>query len=404
MSLNNPNLLTNQPTTGFKIKLLVVALSLVVLLPVALAYYYQSRPRPDYLSPLTSPSTMEKKLALQDAVKRDTKTVDLASHIALSQTYLEEAVTRSQNVQQTSVDKRAILQSLNQAITTASQTTNRFPQQPDAWSQLGQVYQAATSVDQAYWTKSQAAYQQALKLDPANVKLLSLLGNSYIQNNQYSNAEIQFTKVAKLDPYNTTNLYWLAASLEKQGRLREATGWLNRLLATESTSSPLYHNTANQLNRLNALLAQAPANSTTTSSQLSRTNPTPTPDSNQTANATPTPATHLSELDLIPEERALADPGYTIAAPQSTAELPDTFSADTTTNALSGQAVLPVGQTELKLTNSYLTPNSQIYLTVDTPGNYSAYVKSISYREGWFIIKLDQPAPIDLKLSWWITD
>jgi len=96
----------------------------------------------------------------------------------------------------------------------------------------------------------------------------------------------------------------------------------------------------------------------------------------------------------------VATESATIIAESGFGELA-TSSAQVQSNATAGTVNLPVGKTEIVITNSKLTPNSIVYLTpVGSTNNQVIYLKQKT--ENTFTIGLDQPLLNSIDINWWL--
>jgi len=78
-----------------------------------------------------------------------------------------------------------------------------------------------------------------------------------------------------------------------------------------------------------------------------------------------------------------------------------TSSAELTSNATAGTVNLPLGKTELIISNNKLTPDSMVYLTPNgSTQNQVVYVKQKTIDS--FTIAIDQPLDNDVAINWWI--
>ena len=111
------------------------------------------------------------------------------------------------------------------------------------------------------------------------------------------------------------------------------------------------------------------------------------------------PLPQINPLDTLPLEQAALSQNVIIASPDS----PPTASAQTQTgsNVTKATAVLPAGQTELKIDNWNLKIDSVIYLIpTQSTQNHTLYIKSKT--SGSFILAIDQPLATDLAIDYWI--
>jgi hypothetical protein len=73
-----------------------------------------------------------------------------------------------------------------------------------------------------------------------------------------------------------------------------------------------------------------------------------------------------------------------------------------TNNEVSGEATLPIGETELVIINNKVKSNSLIYVSpLSSTSNQILYVESKGEGK-YFKVKIDQPITNELKFNWWI--
>ena len=91
-----------------------------------------------------------------------------------------------------------------------------------------------------------------------------------------------------------------------------------------------------------------------------------------------------------------------ITPAQTWAEYGQNVPSIKTNNEASGNAILPVGATEVLIANTKVKSNSLIYVTAtSSTGNQILYV--VAKQEGqWFKVKIDQPVGNDVTFNWWI--
>ncbi|MFH1561005.1 MAG: hypothetical protein ABID04_00270 [Patescibacteria group bacterium] len=100
--------------------------------------------------------------------------------------------------------------------------------------------------------------------------------------------------------------------------------------------------------------------------------------------------------DAPPVLEANTAQGPIIANPEEAN--PETQSQESASNALSGTATLPFGETEMVISNQNVSEESQIYLTQTEKSNLLLFVKSKAI--GQFVVGLAQPAPEELEFEW----
>src|SRR3990167_10464576 len=118
--------------------------------------------------------------------------------------------------------------------------------------------------------------------------------------------------------------------------------------------------------------------------------------------------------------------GQLIIAASSTSEVKEvstsevsTHSANITTNATAGKAIIPNGSTELTINSPHVDASSSIYVTPtgdpqnqvlfvkskQTCPNLTSEVKEVPTSEvctRWFKVAINQALPYDLEFNWWI--
>jgi Flp pilus assembly protein TadD len=99
-----------------------------------------------------------------------------------------------------------------------------FAQSPD------QLYQQATAAfDRGDISQSITLYEQALKLQPDSVPILTNLGVAYARSGRYTEAVGVYQTADKLDPSNPVVLLNLSLAWYKQGEFKQASAVLERL-------------------------------------------------------------------------------------------------------------------------------------------------------------------------------
>lgn len=116
----------------------------------------------------------------------------------------------------------------------------------------------------------------------------------------------------------------------------------------------------------------------------------------------------LPDSPPILEARQLAGP--IIASPQEDQVTLTTLNT-LTSNALSGEGIIPAGQTEVKICNDNLSPTAQVYLSgEDNLQGQVLFVKrkapfdSETGECSHFVAAIQKPVEEDLKFDWWLID
>ncbi len=84
--------------------------------------------------------------------------------------------------------------------------------------------------------KAIAAYQQAAKMDPGNLRVVNTLAHALLDNNQLGQALKQYQKVASGDPGNGEAFVHIAEILRRQGKYQDALSAAQKALAIDPTS------------------------------------------------------------------------------------------------------------------------------------------------------------------------
>jgi tetratricopeptide (TPR) repeat protein len=90
------------------------------------------------------------------------------------------------------------------------------PSRDDTHALLGNIYMA-----QKDYQDAQQQYGQAVKWNPSAGNIFSL-GQAYMYNGRYNDAEAQFNKVRHLDPNSPNGYYGLGQTYNKEGRYNDA--------------------------------------------------------------------------------------------------------------------------------------------------------------------------------------
>lgn len=114
------------------------------------------------------------------------------------------------------------------AIRTYQQSLRLDPSRAETHSSLGRIYYAEGKFPEAL-----AAYGKAVKYDPSAANRYAL-GQAYLANGQYDDAERQFQLVRNLEPGKPNGDYGMGQVYAKQGRATEAISAFDRALALKS--------------------------------------------------------------------------------------------------------------------------------------------------------------------------
>ena len=107
---------------------------------------------------------------------------------------------------------------------------------------------------------------------------------------------------------------------------------------------------------------------------------------------------NINPLDVLPSQQANLPQDLIIASPQQ--ENTASISAQNNSNAITNTVTLPIGQTQLEITNSQITPDSYIYIIPQTKTNQVIFVAS--KKDGSFTLTTNKPFDTNISLDYWI--
>lgn len=90
------------------------------------------------------------------------------------------------------------------------------PSRDDLHIQLGNLYYA-----EKRYKEAEEAYKEGVRINPSSSNIYAL-GQAYLSSGHYSDAEIQFSKVDRMEPQKPNGKYGMGLTYSKQGRYTEA--------------------------------------------------------------------------------------------------------------------------------------------------------------------------------------
>lgn len=297
-------------------------------------------------------------------------------YLLTSQQYFTQALQS-----QTTSDQQATIELLNQSIIAASDAIQEFPSDYRGFEQRSRIYQSLLDSQPQFIDQAIADLSSASRLNPNSAELTRSLATLFAKKGDAQNTLVYLAQTATLEPTKAQNFYDLAKIQQQAGMLPQALDTYNRLIPL--ISDP---------NQKTKLIAEK-----TALENLISQNPTKN-QHQQNIISTPTSEPNLDlNSKLI---QADSKTGLIIAAPEENKSI--AVSGQTDSNSLSGTSTLPSGQTTITLQNSYLSAESQIYLS--PIGSEPYLLQVISKTDKSFTVGLPSPVPSDVQFKWWISN
>lgn len=275
---------------------------------------------------------------------------------------------------------------LNQSILSATDAIKEFPNDYRGYQQRGRIYQTLVDSQPQLVDNAISDLITANRLNPSAADITHDIALLYAKKGDTTNTINYLQLTVNLEPTKAQNFYDLAKIQQQVGLVPQALSTYNRLLPL--VTDPNQKTTIEiEQAALQKLVSQNPSIQTPTISI-----PTPT-----------TPLTQPSDPTLHADLPAVVGAGASlvIAAPETQKEV--SVNSLTQSNSLSGDSFLPSGQKSLTLTNSHITANSQVYLTI-TKGGKNQVLSVLSKSIGSAVIGFDTPLNEDVSFKWWIIE
>jgi hypothetical protein len=279
------------------------------------------------------------------------------------------------------------INALNQSILAATEAIKLFPTDYRGFFQRGRIYHSVLASQPQLASQVIADLTQALHLNPDNPEITRSLASVYAQNGDAQNTINYLSQTIALEPTKAQNFYDLAKIQQQAGLLPQALQTYTQLLTL--VTDP---NQKSQLQDEKTALEQLIAQSSTRHNYSDPVGIVNRP-------STPTPTLTLPQSLDSPTIQASTPTGLIVAAPEQLDQIQVTNL--TNSNSLSGTAILPAHQKDITLTNTQITTNSQIYVTI-TKGGKNQNLQVISKSDNTFTVGLDTPIPEDIEFKWWI--
>lgn len=305
----------------------------------------------------------------------------LTHYLLTSQTLFSQAIKLSQE-NQTAEKNDQIVRLINEAISQATAAITYYPDDPRSWAQRAKIYQAIEKYLKEGTKIALNDLKQAIRCDPTNPEYLKQASRLSLKLGLTQEAIFYLQQAAENSPTEAQLWLDLARLQSKTGNLVAARQNYRRLLPllADENQKQLVEK---ELKAIDTLLAQTP-------NQSSPTNlPSPPP---------PAEKIILPENPPSLEARVISQ-NLIIAAPQKDDSLLE--EGELTSNALSGNAVIPAGETEITIENENLTPQDQVYLAV-LGESQNQVLRVKSKKEKSFTAAISQPLDKDLEFKWWI--
>lgn len=298
-------------------------------------------------------------------------------YLLASQQYFTQAL-QFQNTEPTQVPDL-----VNQAILAATDAVKQFPDDYRGYQQRSSIYQALADSQPQFLDSALSDLAKASQLNPGSAELTRTLATLYAKKGDAQNTLLLLARTVALEPTKAQNFYDLARIQQQTGQIEGALDTYTRLLT----------------------LVADPAQKTQVESEVASLQKLASQNPSAKTSSPASPTTTIDNLQSIPDSpnliQADAAPGLIIAAPETVDQVK--VSSLTDSNALSGTATLTAGQTSIPITNTNLTPESKIYLTI-VSGGKNKTLQTLSRSGTTFTVGLDTPANEDITFKWWLVN
>jgi len=332
---------------------------------------------------------------LQTISSQDNASV-LEDYLFSSQSLLAKAIEASKNKSQKQekivANNQKIVQLINESINTINKAVSAYPSDARAWAQRARIYQTVKVYLPEAELTAISDWQNAIKLDPGNADYCQSIVKLYLANSQKQEAAFYLQQAVVSNPTNPNLLNQLAEVQVEIGLLKRAKISYQQLLSI-LTDSKQRQEIEIALKSLNQLMAQSNYSDDVGLNTIGKE---------------PENIVLPDNPPLLQASNFLAQAPI-IAAPddeKNTSQEEEIFS-----NALSGKAILRQGETELKICNSNLTTEKQVYLTPENDNfNQILNVKSKATDledkkcPAFFIAGIQKPLDYDLAFRWLIIE
>jgi len=316
----------------------------------------------------------------------------ISRYLLTSQTLFSKAIALSgqENDQdKVAAQNQQIVTLINESITQATQAIANYPTDSRGWAQRAKIYASIEKYVDGSLKIARADMERAVELERQNPDYLKELSNLSLKLGDLARSVSWLEQAALASPTDAQLWFELAQRQTEAGELILARKNYQRvlpLLVNEEQKATVQKELAaiaSLINQAGSLAIQPKPTQPTNSKELVL------PDSPPKLEAT-----HLSGRVII------AQPGEVRV---------ESHDSETASNALSGNAVLSAGETEVKIEAANLSSQSVVYLApVGNPENQVLRVKAKKAAgqeaSGYFIAAIVTPLKSDLEFKWWIIE
>lgn len=302
-------------------------------------------------------------------------------YLLTSQQYFSQALQLQQ--QTAGANQQQTIALLNQSILAATNAIKEFPSDYRGYYQRAKIYQSLSVGADQFIDQTISDLSLAYKYNSNSPEITHDLASIYAKKGDAQNTLAYLVQTVSLDPTKAQNFYDLAKIQQQTGQISQAVDTYNRLI-------PLITDVDQK-----AQVEQEKASLEKLASQ--NLNP-----SVPNVGANPNPADQPLNLpDNPPTIQAMNNDnnGLIIAAPETESKVE--VQNLTNSNALSGTGTLPANQKDITITNSNLTSESQVYLSL-TKGGKNQTLKVLSKSADSFTAGFDTPLTEEVEFKWWI--
>jgi len=283
----------------------------------------------------------------------------------------------------TQASQNQSVDALNQSIVAATEAIKEFPNDYRGYYQRGRIYQSVAASQPQVVTQVITDLSQAQKLNPNDAEITRSLASAYAIKGDAQNTINYLSQTIALEPTKAQNFYDLAKIQQQIGLLPQAVETYDKLLTILSDPTQKTQ-VESEKSTLQKLISQNPQAA----------------DSSKNTLSSPKIQDLPSNISLdSPTIQASAGSGLIVAAPEKLDQIEVSNLA--ASNSLSGTGSLPSGQKEITTTNSQVTDNSQIYVSIISGGK-NQNLQVLSKSTGSFIVGLDSPINETIEFKWWI--
>jgi len=345
------------------------------------------KPAPASL-PKETVAPLVEKSARTSSVEREKP---IENHILSSQTLLSKAIAISRenkNDDQMRERNEKIVKLVNEAISIITQAISLYPNDSRLWAQQAKIYQTIKDYLPQAEETAIASWQRAIELDRNNSDYCRKLAQIYLDQGKIKPAVFYLEKAVESSPTNPPLLRELAEKYVQAGMLLQARRSYQKLLTITSNKEEK-EMIEKEIAGLEKLIAQSTTNDRGAILEEPR-------------------EVILPDSPPLLEARHLAQ-GPIIALPASSDQESSFTGGEIDSNAFSGKGVIPAGETEVKICNNHLSPETQVYLAAETKvKNLVLMVKrKVPYNPetaqcSHFVAAIKEPLAEDLLFKWWI--